>query len=215
MRSLARNARLWRPVWWTLLGLLAFFVAAPVWGVDDVIRVEEDWELVVATPEPLSNSPQVTCILSPLADLSGPYAVLELNDQTYPDYAPGGLQLQLWNAGDSIPTRRSVNTNVLSQNEETITWTTTMELKSGMLTIQISGSSTTWGQFGGEEELKISVPCGLANLNGYSPDVSVNRSFIGFASNRVRSLTLTQVRLITSTQQQLQDTTSRVVYPQP
>jgi len=53
----------------------------------------------------------------------------------------------------------------------------------------------------------------LPNLNGYDPNASVQNSGVGFASNRVQSLVLKAVRLVTSTGEVLQDTTLRPVYP--
>jgi len=55
---------------------------------DTIVRVEEDWELVVATPDAASDAPQVTCTISPTGNLDGIHAVLELNQQSLPAYVP-------------------------------------------------------------------------------------------------------------------------------
>jgi hypothetical protein len=88
-----------------------------------------------------------------------------------------------------------------------------MEIAGSFLLFEITnGSSTTWGSFGGQGYLKASVPTTLANLNTYNPDVSVQNSGVSYAANRVESLTLKGVRLFLSTEEQLNDTTSRIVY---
>jgi hypothetical protein len=49
----------------------------------------------------------------------------------------------------------------------------------------------------------------FANLNAYSPDVSISNSGVSFAPNRVQSLTLNCVRYYTSDGQVFQDNQSR------
>ena len=85
---------------WPILGM-----ALVAWGAETacvsaqtttgtVMRVEEDWALVVAEPDIDNNSPQVTCVISPLSMASG-YAAFDINYRTQPNYAAGGLQLHI------------------------------------------------------------------------------------------------------------------------
>ena len=67
--------------------------------------------------------------------------------------------------------------------------------------------------FGGQGYLQSSLPTNLTSLNEYNPKLSVLNSGVGFAANRVTSLTLKAVRGVTSDGQVLQDTTVRPVYP--
>jgi hypothetical protein len=69
------------------------FTAAVAQEQATVIRVEEDWQLVVREPDAESTAPQVTCVISPCGDLDGLYASIELNHQTQPDFASGGVHL--------------------------------------------------------------------------------------------------------------------------
>jgi hypothetical protein len=205
---------------WLIRGILVFSVlmvgAAVASGAEPtIVRVEEDWELVVATPDPDSDAPQVTTILSPVGHVQSIHAAMVLNHQGLPSFEPGGLQLQLWEGEVPCADRMFPNGAILSQPNERISWTQCVELKDGGLLFEIvRGSSSTWGSFGGQGYLKMSTPTELASLNAYDPAVSVVNSGVGYAGNRVASLTLKAVRLITSEGEQLDDTTPRVAHPQ-
>jgi hypothetical protein len=195
--------------------------AALAWcGVVDangqtIVRVEEDWELVVATPDQNSNSPQVTCAISPFGHTDSVHAIFDLNHNSQPEFVPGGLQLQTWNDESPIESHFFSNGGVLSQADETVTWTQTMTLGDNEVTFAVEqGNSSTWGQFGGDGQLECTVSLTLSNLNDYSADVSVQNSGVGFASNRVHSLVLKRVRLVTSTGEVVEDNTPRVVHSQ-
>jgi len=76
----------------------------------------------------------------------------------------------------------------------------------------INGSSATWGNFGGQGYLRANVATNLADLNQYTPQLSVDNSGVGYAANRVHSLVLKKVRLVTATGQVFEDATARVVH---
>lgn len=185
-------------------------------SLPDVVRVEEDWELVIGTPDPDSDSPQVTSVFSPVGHVESLYAALEINHQSQPEFVAGGLQLQIWDSEFSESSRKFPNGAVMAQAGETVRWTQSMQLADGVLTFEITnGTSTSWGSFGGQGYLKASVNTALSNLNDYHPATSVHNSGIGYAANRVQSLVLRRVRLITSDGEVLEDTSSRPVYSSP
>jgi hypothetical protein len=103
---------------------------------------------------------------------------------------------------------------LLATPNETIKWTQVMRLEPGNnIVFEVTnGSSTTWGNFGDDGTLKITVVHPGVNLDGYSAEVSVANSGVGFAANRVASLVLKRVRIYTSTGQMTEDTTPRVVH---
>jgi hypothetical protein len=198
-----------------MLFLLAWASMAWAQAGPTIVRVEEDWELVVGTPDPDTDAPQVTCAISPTGNLEGWHAALELNQQGLPVYAAGGLQLQVWEGDVAVSDRRFPNGAVLATPGEVIQWTQSMQLDGGNLTFEvITGSSTTWGAFGGQGYLKASLASTLGNLNAYSPAVSAANSGVSYAANRVQSLVLKRVRYYTSTGEQIEDTTARVVHSQ-
>lgn len=194
--------------------VLVWASAAPAEEIPTVVGVEEDWELVLATPDPDSAGPQVICMISPLGSVESLYCTLELNHRTIPAFGPGGMQFEIWHGEELLYERCAPVQTVLSQPGEVICWTHKMTLSDGNLLFEIvDGSSATWGAFGGQGYLKGQVPTTLADLNGYHPAVSVENSGVSYAANRVQSLVLKGVRVVTSTGEVLEDTTERPVYP--
>ena len=180
-----------------------------------IVRVEEDWELVIGQPDPDSDAPQVTCVISPCGNTGSLHATFELNQQSLPTFTAGGLQLQVWEGEAPVSNRGFPNDAVLAQPGETVRWTQGMELDDGSLGFEITnGSSTTWGNFGGQGYLKASVNTTLTSLDAYDPAVSVENSGVNYAANRVQSLVLKRVRVYTSAGEQVEDTTARIVYSQ-
>lgn len=182
-------------------------------GAQDVVRVEEDWELVVATPDPNQNAPQVTCTISPLGNIGGVHCVFELNQQTLNSYLAGGLQLQAWNGAESLAGKTTVAAAMLATPGETVTWTQVMELNGCELFFSVvKGHGVTWGEFGSTGQLKVVVNTNFTNLNAYNPAVSVANSAVGYGANRVAALKIKRVRLITANGEQVEDQTERVVH---
>jgi len=178
-----------------------------------VVRVEEFWELVVGLPDSTTSGPQITCTISPRANLDGRYSIFTLNHRSHPSFAPGGTQLQVWNGESTVEARNHPNTALLNTTGETIKWTMKMSLISGLLVFDVDdGDSTTWSNFGANGHLWASVSTNVSNLNGYNPAVSVANSGVNFASNRVQSLVLKKVRLVLASGEVLEDTTARVVH---
>jgi hypothetical protein len=204
----------------TLLALGACFVVA--WGVAspgialDVTRVEEEWELVLLDPAPMMNAPQVTCFISPTGNLDTLYGALEINQQTMPAYVAGGIQLQVWSGPFPLVHKEIPDSKVLSTAQERITWKIIMETQGSTLKFQVlAAASSTWGDFSGGDHLMAvinpSIFTPVRNLNAYTPTLSVAKSCVGFASNRVQSLALTIVRRIMSNGDVYEDATRRPV----
>jgi hypothetical protein len=200
-----------------LFALAVVSIALSAWSLPsaraaDVVRVEEDWVLVIGEPDPNLNAPQVSCGMSPVADFGSAYVVFNINHRSQPVYVPGGLQLQVWNNNSPLLSNDDPDDEVMSQTGETVTWTQQMTLTNGTFTVAIvNGNSQTWGTFGGDGRLQASLAASFANLNGYSPNVSVSNSGVSFAPNRVQSLTLKCVRYYTSDGQVIQDNQARGV----
>jgi hypothetical protein len=218
--SFDRGARAPRFCWFCLLFLSIFSacffsctVAQAQHSDATIVRVEEEWELVVGSPHADSIAPQVVCAFSPVGHLQSRHATFELNHQTLPEPVSGGLQLQTWNGEIPLRSRKFPNNAVMAQPGETIRWTQVMQVSEGELKFEIiNGSSTTWGAFGGQGYLKASTPTYLTNLNGYNPSVSTSNSGVSYAANRVTSLVLKKIRIVTSDGQVMEDATARVVH---
>ena len=142
------------------------------------------------------------------------HSVFELNFQSYPEYTPGGLHLQLWEGETPLSANSSPKEEVLLNLGETIRWTHAMDLHGGVLTFEIiSGTSTTWGSVGGQGYLKSNIVTKEVDLNDYNPEISVRHSGVSFGGNRVQSMVLKKVRYITVNGDVYEDDTARVAYP--
>src|SRR5262245_49448090 len=53
-----------------------------------VVMVEEDWELVLGTPDPLVCGPQIVTTMSPFNDIKDTYFTLEINHRSMPYWTP-------------------------------------------------------------------------------------------------------------------------------
>ena len=203
-----RKARLWR---------LAFGLSALAWlasgdvlhaQLSGVARVEEDWQLVVSVPESSDNSPQITCVISPSVLTNG-YAALDMNFYSQPDYSPGGIQLHVWSPTTPMLISNSAVRGMLQNQNETITWTTRMSLSNNTLTFSVvNGQSESWGKFGLNGHLSLSVGAAISDLSTYDPNVSLSNSGVPYASNRVTSLTLKAVRWYSASGVLLQQNTA-------
>ena len=182
-------------------------------GQPKLVRVEEDWELVVAKPDSNSTAPQITCVTSPFSHVDSMHITFEINHQSHPEFRPGGLSLQLWDGEYAVDCRCHPSSRVLANENEVIRWTQVISLQNGYLVFAIQdGTSKTWGNFGGKDYLLTYEKSTIGDLNQYNAATSVKNSGIGFAANRVTSLTLKEVRVFTQTGESFKDSTDRVVH---
>jgi hypothetical protein len=182
------------------LALVSWYVS-PSYAID-IVAIEEHWELSVGQPDSESSAPQVSMVMSPTGDLNGQYFLFTLNHHSVPEWIPGGLQVQYWNGEEVVESKVGPQEETLANTDEVITWVQRTAVNDGQLTFEIkSGTSQTWGAFGGAGHLKFGVSTSLANLNGYKPALSIEGSGISFAGNRVKHLTLQKLRWFDSTGQ--------------
>lgn len=195
---------------WLLAGSRALGQEAPS---PNVMTIQEDWVLVLNVPDDSVNCPQFHTIMSPGPDLSSRYFQANWNYREQPDFAPGGLELLDWQ-GDTLLRQQTCRTEQLSTSAETISWTQQLWTDGSIVAFVIfNGNSTTWGSF---FTLSWGSTPGLNDLNGYSPDVSVENSWITYGSNRVDLLVIAQVRYYDADGNLLKtDETPRVVYKAP
>jgi hypothetical protein len=178
-------------------------------------QIQEDWQLVIGSPDVVGVGPQITTSMSPVSDDSTPFVAFDLNYREYPTFVPGGMQLQVW-SGDQVLSTSSQGTNQFTTSGETITWTQKMSLSNGTLRYHVmNGQSTTWGTFGGSGQLRVSFPAAVSSLTGYTPAASVANSGASWESNLVTQLTLVQVRYYSSGQLVYMDTTQRSIVAPP
>ena len=185
-------------------------------GPPDVVKVQEDWELVVGDADTLREAPQVVCAMAPRPTDDSVYALFELNHQSLPSYQSGGLQLQVWSGEELLGYKDDERSALLGQAGEVITWTQEMSTQHCGLKFRVlGGSSGTWGEFAPDGALQVDGGRGDDDLNGYSPDFSVSRSGVSFGAKRVQSLTLKRVRLYSAQGLIAEDDTPRSVQLAP
>lgn len=201
------------------LAAVAFLVAGTsVYSYDatpDVFRVEEDWELILDAPSDSIAVPQLMTVMSPKGDLSDLYGMVTWNYREIPSFYAGGLQLQSW-ADDLFLYSKNFRESEFSTAGETITWTQSLKVANNILTLQIkNGQSVTWGAFGGTE-MQLSELILVNNLNGYSPETSVDHSAVTYGAYRVVKLRIKEVRYFDADNNLITtDGTSRVVHARP
>lgn len=208
-------ARLARTILLGLGALLVILVIGVPLAADappDVMRVEEDWEVVLNEPSEDIDAPQFHTIIGPHSNPDSLYLQVCWNYRDQPTFAAGGMQMVAWFV-DSCVGRKTCRANRLSTVAETITWTSAMATNGSVLSFEIvNGLSTSWGTFGGSES-SLSGDVQLANLNGYSTGFSVDNSWISYGANRVNMLKITEVRRYDREGRLIsRDTTPRIVY---
>jgi hypothetical protein len=173
-----------------------------------VVRVEEDWSLLVSSPEAGRSSPQVSTQMA-RAPYASRFCNFHLNSCDVPTFRQGGLQLQVWQ-GAVNQAASSNGSSVMNTANELVSWTQYLRVDGNSLKFGISAaSSTTWGDFSGQEIL---VSSHSTNLAEYSSDYSVNNSGVTYGANRVTSMVLTCVRTCYSNGSMQSDSTPKVIY---
>ena len=174
--------------------------------------VEEDWVLVVTTPDPNITCPQISTQMLLDSDPTSAVMVFNLNYREAPTFFAGGLQVKI-QSGDQVYATAYQGSAQLQTSNETIPWTQRLSLSNGTLSFKVnSGTSTTWGNFGqGETDLAVSIASSRTSLSNYSPDASVTNSGAGFGANRVGSMTLLRVRYYQGQTLLSTDSTPRMV----
>ncbi len=176
-----------------------------------ILRVEEDWELVVITPNPLQNSPQISTWMSPGDSLENQHFGANFNHAQKDDYIGGGFQTRAYQGASVMDDKVSCNGMKLSANGELLKWTQVMAIIQEELVFAIKdGTSQSWGDFGGKETL-VRYASTVTDLNGYRPTKSVEWSGVGFAANRVALLKLSKVRYFTDQGQVIESSVNLIV----
>lgn len=182
-------------------GLSAVLFCGRAFGsTSDIIRIEQDWKLIIGDPEPDVDAPQIITIFGPYHPNYGLHAVYEINHSTMPSYSQGGMQLQAWSGNTLVGYKSQFAPEELSVVDETITYTTATEIESNsrVRLEVIKGVSQTWGTFDGDRALRVRIDSSLDNLNNWDPANSIKYSRVGFGANRVVLFKRTEIRYYTS-----------------
>src|SRR5262245_10651381 len=134
-----------------------------------VVKVEEDWKLVVKEPSKSLASPQVSTQMA-RHPWTSRVCNFHLNACDVPTISQGGLQLQVWQDSTNLAVLTSSSRAVMDTPNEEVAWTQYLRIDEGKVKFGISkASSQTWGDFSGAE---VTIPTGGTSLDWYNPQYS-------------------------------------------
>jgi len=173
------------------------FSATSASAQSEIVRIEEDWELVVANPDALLDAPQVTVTMVPFLQKPNLHLQVNLNYALKPDFASGGIQVRIQNEDSTLAHVHRKAGIQLSNPSEVVQWTTAIQkTESGYGYGIQTGNGTSWGEFGGPNYfLSLNHSTTSAGLEGYTPVSSLENSGATYAGNRVTSLYLKRFRV--------------------
>ncbi len=183
-----------------LSSLLLGTCSAAIFADDDneIVRVEEDWVMVVNQPNGYEDSPQISTWMSPTQSIDGQCFSVDFNHAQRPDFSAGGFQTKAMFGNDLQDDVFSENGDNLLVENETVQWTQVMSVKNNKLYFAVkNGTSQSWGTFGGAYTAVRFQQAEVENLNDYSYEKSAEWSGIGYGKNRVDSLRIVAVRYYT------------------
>jgi hypothetical protein len=189
----------------------ALLAATPAWaqtnpleGVD-IIRIEEDWVLDVADPEPNGNLPQIETVFGPSDPAVGTHAIFQVNHGSLPAFGEGGMQLQAWWGGYLVGYRSQFAPQEFNVAIEQVKYTTAIRVcGNGHVHLYVvNGHSLTWGDFAldgasNESNLHIRIESGILNLNNWNSQNSINHSRVTYGANRVNKYVRSAIRYYTA-----------------
>lgn len=182
-------------------------------SADDIVRIEEDWTVLVQNSAPEIQAPQITNVISPSASTAGQFGVFELNHGTQAEFITGGAQVQIWDNDVPLDFHNSIEGRLLSKHFDRLQYTLAMEIVGGQLRYEIiNGQSRSWGDFTSGDDISASVATPLTNLSGYSRDHSLAASTVNVAAHRVYMIYQSRVRYYSAAGLHHTDTAYKTVH---
>ncbi len=182
------------------------FLMTALWGStsvhaqDEVVRIEEHWELLIAQADSQTNSPQIMMHFSPFGNDNEWHFEVDINHASLPQYQPGGFQVRAMQGSQVANDVRLLHDNRLASQYEFLEWVQIAQKQPTGWAFGIGyGNSTSWGSFGGPSTV-VTIPDNNLPLK-YSPTESLQNSGVLYARNRVERLTLKKVRYYFSNNQ--------------
>jgi hypothetical protein len=159
-------------------------------------KIEEDWELVVNDPDPITNSPQITFFTCPDATNETCYFQLQMNYAADAGYSSGGFHVAAALDEELVDQARSQTRRTITVDGDRIRWTSVMAVINGEFLYAVKdGHGDDWGAFGGPDYLVRMTSSGEDDLGDYTPAKSLELVDVCFGGNRVASIVLKRVRV--------------------
>jgi hypothetical protein len=177
-----------------------------------LVRVEEDWMLLVDEPDSLQSSPQILNVISPNQNLDGIFGMVQLNHRSDPNFNAGGQQVQTWVGPSLMGYASGTKTAVLSRTADRITYTVSMEQVSTGIRFQLkTGRSRTWGRFAWTP-VSVTVPTTNKDLSAYTPEFSAANTTVVLGAHRITAFYIDTTRKVYSDGSTVTDTTDRYTH---
>jgi hypothetical protein len=203
-----------RPILFGLLAATVCFATVGRVEAQQYVRVEEDWELILNTPDLSFPAPQIIVAMKP-RPTSNKTAIFLINHHDTPEFQAGGGQIQVWE-GDLLRSYKSFAGPTLVREGERVTWTQYMRRDGGKFEFGLSRvEGDAWGvntaaDLGGPVWFNDGQPF----FTNYDSNASLHGAAITFGADRVRSLKLLAVRKYKTVNDPDPDVEpSRTVYP--
>ncbi|MGC1273359.1 MAG: hypothetical protein WBC44_06595 [Planctomycetaceae bacterium] len=183
-----------RPFLFASLAATFFLAVAPAAQAQQFARIEEDWELILNTPDLSFPSPQLVVSMKP-NDASDLQALFLINHHDTPTFNAGGGQIQIWD-GEALRSYKSFTGPTLIREGERVTWTQYMDRTATQFQFGLKAvEGEAWGTNTAET---LGGPIAASSLNlsldGYDSNDSIEHATLTFGEERVRSLRLVEVR---------------------
>jgi len=177
-----------------------------------LVRVEEDWILLVDEPDSPLASPQILNVISPNQNLDGIFGLVQLNHRSDPSFYAGGQQVQAWIGPSLVGYASGTKTAVLYRTADQITYTVSMERVSTGIRFQLkNGRSRTWGRFAWTP-VSVTVPTTDKDLSAYTPEFSAANTTVVLGAHRITSFYINTTRRIYNDGSTVTDTTDRFTH---
>lgn len=177
-----------------------------------ITGIEEDWQVTFGDPEPGSKGPRINMTIAPSSDLTADYVVFEINHQTEPDDVAGGMQVQRWKGKRCLDYRNSQKEGPVRIKNDVVSFTLSMQVQNGSLTFGVlNGDSKTWGKFGVDGWLSLSMIDERGDLSAYDPKISLQKSRVEFDPHRVQRVVRNRIRYYSNGTLVSTDSTKHVI----
>ncbi|QDU41426.1 hypothetical protein Mal4_57930 [Maioricimonas rarisocia] len=161
-------------------------------GVDDdvalqIVRIEEDWELVVTDQNPFGDPPRVLTVFGPADPTWGAHALFELRPGVMPGVVDDSTERRCW--WHDLPGRDA------PAGEERISFTTSISVQGSDLEMAvIRGNSSGGRSIVDSSRLSIAVNTARTSLNSHHPDDSLVHTRVAAGKQSVRHFARTSFR---------------------
>ncbi|MBL8815319.1 MAG: hypothetical protein JNL58_04770 [Planctomyces sp.] len=159
-----------------------------------LIRVEEDWMVLIEETDDDAASPQVNNVIAFASSQSGLYGMIELNHSTYPSFHAGGIQVQARNDENVIASQTYRDGIALDRDFDRLEYTVSLFHSGEHTWVGIKNiRSKTWGD-SGSTETRAQIASYRKSLSNYTPDHSASASSVNVGAQRVATMCMPRVR---------------------